>query len=74
MEPTNKLTDVISGLTLNLTGASKTDQNVTLAANSTNTETALKSFVSAYNTLQATVHSQLVTDPTVSYGDTLDRY
>jgi flagellar hook-associated protein 2 len=69
--PTNKLTDVISGLTLNLTGASKTDQNVTLAANSTNTETALKSFVSAYNTLQATVHSQLVTDPTVAYGDTL---
>src|SRR5450631_432266 len=69
--PTNTLTDVISGLTLNLTGASKTDENVTLAANSTNTEAALNSFVSAYNTLQATVHSQLVTDPTVAYGDTL---
>jgi len=69
--PTNTISDVVSGLTLNLTGASKTDENVTLAANSTNTETALNSFVSAYNTLQATVHSQLVTDPTVAYGDTL---
>jgi flagellar hook-associated protein 2 len=69
--PSNTLTDVISGLTLNLTGASGTDENVTLAANSTNTQTALNSFVSAYNTLQATVHSQLVTDPTVAYGDTL---
>ena len=69
--PSNTLTDVISGVTLDLTGASKTDENVTLAPNSTNTEAALNSFVSAYNTLQATVHSQLVTDPTVTYGDTL---
>lgn len=67
----NTLTDVISGVTLRLTGAAKVDENVTFAANSANTATALNDFVSAYNTLQASVRSQLVTDPTVAYGDTL---
>ncbi len=69
--PSNTITDVVSGATLHLTGASNTDNNVTFAANSTNTETALNTFVSAYNTLSATVRSQLVTDPTVAYGATL---
>jgi flagellar hook-associated protein 2 len=62
---------VVTGATLHLTGASKTDKQVTFAANSTNTEAALNDFVSAYNTLGATVRSQLVTDPTVAYGNTL---
>jgi flagellar hook-associated protein 2 len=69
--PSNTITDVVSGATLHLTGASKTDNAVTFAANSSNTEAALNTFVSAYNTLAATVRSQLVTDPTVAYGDTL---
>jgi len=67
----NSITDVVEGATLHLTGSSNIDNQVTFAANSTNTETSLNSFVSAYNTLAATVHSQLVTDPSVSYGDTL---
>ena len=67
----NAITDVVPGVTLHLTGSSKTDNAVTFAANSANTATALESFVSAYNTLGATVRSQLVTDPTLAYGDTL---
>jgi flagellar hook-associated protein 2 len=67
----NAITDIVAGATLHLTGSSKLDNQVTFAANSANTETALNSFVSAYNTLGATVRSQLVTDPTVAYGDTL---
>ena len=67
----NSITDVVSGATLHLTGSSKTDNEVTFAANSSNTEAALNGFVSAYNTLSATVRSQLVTDPTVAYGDSL---
>jgi flagellar hook-associated protein 2 len=67
----NTITDVLPGVALHLTGASKTTNDVTFAANSTNTEAALNTFVTAYNTLAATVRSQLVTDPTVAYGDTL---
>jgi flagellar hook-associated protein 2 len=67
----NAISDVVTGAVLHLTGASNTDNQVTFAANSTNTQTALNDFVSAYNTLSATVRSQLVTDPTVAYGDTL---
>jgi flagellar hook-associated protein 2 len=69
--PTNNISDVIPGVTLNLTGNSNADNHVVFAANSSGTETGLNAFVSAYNTLAATLHSQLVTDPTVAYGDTL---
>jgi flagellar hook-associated protein 2 len=67
----NTIADVVAGATLHLTGHSNVDNAVTFAANSANTEAALNSFVSAYNTLGATVRSQLVTDPSVAYGDTL---
>jgi flagellar hook-associated protein 2 len=67
----NTITDIVGGATLHLTGSSNTDNAVTFAANSANTATALESFVSAYNTLGATVRGQLVTDPTLAYGDTL---
>jgi flagellar capping protein FliD len=67
----NAITDVVRGSTLHLTGFSGLDNQVTFAANSANTSTALNTFVSAYNTLSATVRSQLVTDPTVAYGATL---
>lgn len=67
----NAISDVVTGAILHLSGASKTDNQVTFAANSTNTQTALNDFVSAYNTLGATVRSQLVTDPSVAYGNTL---
>jgi flagellar hook-associated protein 2 len=69
--PSNTISDVIPGVTLNLTGQSGVSNHVVFAANSSGTETALNTFVSAYNTLAATLHSQLVTDPTVPLGDTL---
>jgi len=67
----NTISDVVTGSTLHLTGASNIDREVTFAADSANTEAALNTFVTAYNTVSATVRSQLVTDPTVAYGDTL---
>jgi len=67
----NSISDAIPGATLRLTGASGTDNEVTFAANSSGTESAINGFISAYNTLAATVRSQLVTDPTVAYRDTL---
>jgi flagellar hook-associated protein 2 len=67
----NSIKDVVAGAIFHLTGSSKTDSAVTFAANSANTEAALNTFVAAYNTLGATVRSQLVTDPTLAYRDTL---
>jgi flagellar hook-associated protein 2 len=67
----NTISDVIPGLTLNLTGDSNVQNNVTLAANSSGTEAALNTFVSAYNTLAQTLATQLAPDPSGQYGDTL---
>ena len=67
----NSITDVISGVTLNLTANSGTTNHVAFVANSSGTETALNSFVTAYNDLAKTLRSQLVTDSSKSYGDTL---
>ena len=69
--PSNSISDIVRGATLHLTGSSNLDNAVTFAGNSSNTEAALNTFVTAYNTLAASVRSQLVTDPTVSYRDTL---
>jgi flagellar hook-associated protein 2 len=68
---TNSIADVIPGVTFQLTGSSGVDNRVSFVANSSGTETSLNKFISTYNTLAATLHSQLVTDPTVSYGETL---
>jgi flagellar hook-associated protein 2 len=67
----NTISDVISGVTLNLTGNSGVSHSVTFAADSTGTEEALSTFVDAYNALAATLSSQLVTDPTQEYGASL---
>jgi flagellar hook-associated protein 2 len=67
----NTVSDVLDGVTLHLTGQSGIDNEVTFAADSSGTEAALNTFVTAYNTLAETVRNQLVTDPTQSYGDTL---
>lgn len=67
----NTISDVLEGVTLHLIGQSNVENEVTFAANSSGTEAALNTFVTAYNTLAETIHSQLVTDPTQSYGDTL---
>jgi flagellar hook-associated protein 2 len=67
----NSITDVISGVTLNLTANSGETNHVAFAANSSGTETSLNTFVTAYNDLAKTLNSQLVTDSSKSYGDTL---
>jgi len=67
----NTVSDVLDGVTLHLTGQSKVENEVTFAADSSGTEAALNTFVTAYNALAETVRGQLVTDPTQSYGDTL---
>lgn len=69
--PSNTVTDVIPGVTLNLTGQSNVSNNVNFVANSSGTETALNNFVQAYNTLATTLRGQLDPDPTQSYGNTL---
>jgi flagellar hook-associated protein 2 len=56
----NTVTGAISGVTLNLQGASSPDTqvNLSLAADSSSIESAIDSFVSAYNTLITDVNSQ----------------
>lgn len=70
----NTISDVIPGITLNLTGNSGVTNNVTFAANSSGTQAALNTFVTAYNNLEKTLSSQLVTDPTQQYGQSLLDY
>jgi flagellar hook-associated protein 2 len=70
----NTISDVVPGITLNLTGKSGVSNNVNFAASSSGTEKALSTFVDAYNTLAQTLTGQLVTDPNQSYGDTLIGY
>jgi flagellar hook-associated protein 2 len=67
----NTISDVIPGTTLNLVGESGVENKVKFVANSGDTEKGLQAFVDAFNTLAGTLRSQLVTDPTQSYGDTL---
>jgi flagellar hook-associated protein 2 len=57
--PSNAIQNVIPGLTLQLTGASGTTNNVSLAANSSGSEAALQNFVTAYNTVIQTLNSQI---------------
>lgn len=58
---TNKIADAVSGLTLDLTGASAgsggtfTPTKVTVAANNDGLKTSVQSFVDAYNTLQKAI-------------------
>ncbi|MGD0835194.1 MAG: flagellar filament capping protein FliD [Polyangia bacterium] len=57
--PSNAIQNVIPGLTLQLTGASGTTNNVSLAADSSGSEAALQNFVTAYNTVIQTLNSQI---------------
>jgi flagellar hook-associated protein 2 len=67
----NSISDVVPGITLNLTGNSGVTNSVNFAADSSGTEKALTTFVDAYNELAKTLTSQLVTDSLQTYGDTL---
>jgi flagellar hook-associated protein 2 len=68
---TNTITNVIPGVTLQLTGASGVSNNVSFVSDASGTETALGTFVTAYNALAATLSSQLAPDPSQSYGASL---
>jgi len=67
----NTITNVISGVTLNLTGDSGVSHNVSFTADASETDTRLDAFVSAYNDLATTLSGQLAPDPSQSYGQTL---
>jgi flagellar hook-associated protein 2 len=67
----NAISDVLAGVTFHLTGQSGVEHNVSFAADSSGTEEALNTFVTAYNALAETIRSQLVLEPGQSYGDTL---
>jgi flagellar hook-associated protein 2 len=67
----NAISDVLPGVTFHLTGQSGVENNVSFVADSSGTEEALNTFVTAYNALAETVRSQLVLEPGQSYGDTL---
>lgn len=57
--PTNTVTNAIPGMTLNLTGLTKTDDkfNLTIGDDSSGVQTAVQSFVTAYNTMASTLGS-----------------
>jgi flagellar hook-associated protein 2 len=67
----NTITDIIPGITLNLTGDSGVSNSVDFAADSSGTQEALTTFVEAYNDLAKTLKGQMVLDSTAQYGDTL---
>ena len=51
----NTITDAIQGVTLNLTNVSSTATKLTVAQDSSATQTALQSFVTAYNTVNKAI-------------------
>lgn len=67
----NAISDVLDGVTFQLTGESGIENDVAFVSDSSGTEEALNTFVTAYNALAETIKSQLVLDPDTSYGDSL---
>ncbi|MGH8290231.1 MAG: flagellar filament capping protein FliD, partial [Steroidobacteraceae bacterium] len=53
----NTVTDAVSGVTLNLLAATTSASSLTVATNSSETESNVEAFVSAYNTLQGSLSS-----------------
>lgn len=59
---TNKLTDAVSGLSLELLSETVTAAKVTVAPNNDGLKTSVQSFVDAYNTLQKAITSLTATE------------
>ncbi|HZT73439.1 MAG TPA: flagellar filament capping protein FliD [Terriglobales bacterium] len=66
----NTVTGAISGVTLNLVGASTTPVTVSVSPDTSSATTAIKSFVSAYNTLIGDINKQFATTSTTSSDGT----
>ncbi len=62
--PTNQLTSAIAGVTMALTSTTTTPTTVTVAADSTALTTKVNAFISAYNTVVSTAHTD------AGYGST----
>jgi flagellar hook-associated protein 2 len=56
-KPSNTVTDVVSGLTLNLQQTSTTPVNLTIAQNTSTTSAAVSTFVKAYNALHTVINN-----------------
>lgn len=67
----NTVSSGISGLTLNLTGASTSPVTVTVAPDSSSITSAITSFVNDYNTLISDVNSQFAYNSTTDTAGTL---
>ena len=66
----NTVTGAISGVTLNLVGASTTAVTVNVTPDASSATTAINSFVSAYNTLIGDINKQFATTSTTSSDGT----
>jgi len=58
-QTSNQVSDLIPGVTLNLSSTETTPENLVIATDPTTTQTNLQTFVTAYNTLNASLQSQL---------------
>lgn len=57
-EPTNTISNVISGLSLDIQGMSSTPTTISLASDPSQLSSALQSFVTSYNAVQTAVEAQ----------------
>ncbi|MDF9409139.1 flagellar filament capping protein FliD [Pelotomaculum isophthalicicum JI] len=71
---TNSISDVISGVTLNLVGVSTTNVSLTVATDTTKASDAIKAFVEQYNSLMDFIAEKTAVDPqdTLSTRDSTD--
>ena len=58
-ETTNSISDVIPGVTINLSSTESAPETLALSTNTSDTTQNLQSFVSAYNTLNSALQAQL---------------
>ncbi len=65
---TNTVTGVLTGVTLNLTGTSGSEVNLTVGHDTAKVAAAVSSFVSDYNTVMKAVNAQFAADSTGSSG------
>ena len=70
-KPTNTVTDVVPGLTLNLLQTTTTPLTVSVAQNTSTTSSSISSFVSAYNALQTVITNVTSYNATTKVGAVL---
>ena len=70
-KPSNTVSDVVSGLTLNLQQISTTPINLTIAQNTSATSAAVSTFVKAYNALHTVINSVTAYNTSTNTGAVL---